>query len=429
MARLKMQGCWSLVALLVVALILIQGVEGAKEKRKRPKKNTFIVNSAPINFSAPVSEAPPLYSTTTYAPVSAATPSVTPPTTAFVPQSMLPQPTNWMNLVEPEAEVVGPLNGGGDTPLCANVVGLSAGQRKLCQLYLDHMPWVGRGARAGIAECQWQFRDHRWNCSTFQDASVMGPIHNIASREAAFTHAVGAAGVVHSVARACRDGSLSSCGCSRARRPRDLRRDWIWGGCGDNLEYGYKFTQGFVDVREREKTHKRGSREQGRQLMNLHNNEAGRRAVIKKTKVTCKCHGVSGSCSLITCWHQIAPFREIGDYLKDKYDGATEVRVNKRGRLQIKDPRFNMPTANDLLYLSESPNYCVKNLALGSMGTYGRPCNRTSHGLDGCNLLCCGRGYNTQKTTIRERCDCKFHWCCSVECRTCSRTLDIHTCK
>jgi hypothetical protein len=36
-------------------------------------------------------------------------------------------------------------------------------------------------------------------------------------------------------------------------------------------------------------------------------------AVIKKSRVTCKCHGVSGSCSLITCWQQLAPFREIGE--------------------------------------------------------------------------------------------------------------------
>lgn len=32
-----------------------------------------------------------------------------------------------------------------------------------------------------------------------------------------------------------------------------------------------------MDVREREKNYKRGSPKQGRQLMNLHNNEAGRR--------------------------------------------------------------------------------------------------------------------------------------------------------
>ncbi|KAG8230628.1 hypothetical protein J437_LFUL004540 [Ladona fulva] len=101
------------------------------------------------------------------------------------------------------------------------------------------------------------------------------------SREAAFAHAIAAAGVVHAISRACRDGQLSSCGCSRAGRPRDLQREWIWGGCGDNLEYGYKFTQGFVDVRERERNFRRGSKEQGRSLMNLHNNEAGRRVSIK----------------------------------------------------------------------------------------------------------------------------------------------------
>lgn len=39
----------------------------------------------------------------------------------------------------------------------------------------------------------------------------------------------------------------------------------------------FRFTQSFVDVRERERSYKRGSREQGKSLMNLHNNEAGRR--------------------------------------------------------------------------------------------------------------------------------------------------------
>lgn len=101
-----------------------------------------------------------------------------------------------------------------------------------------------------------------------------------ASREAAFTHAISAAGVVHAVSRACREGELSTCGCSRRSRPKKLHRDWLWGGCGDNTDYGFRFAQGFIDVREREKNHPRHSRGLSRTLMNLFNNEAGRRVCI-----------------------------------------------------------------------------------------------------------------------------------------------------
>ena len=57
-----------------------------------------------------------------------------------------------------------------------------------------------------------------------------------------------------------------------------------------------------------------------------------------------------------------------GDFMKDKYDGATEVRVNKRGRLQVKNAQYNLPTANDLVYLDESPDYCLRNKTIGSFG-------------------------------------------------------------
>uniref|UniRef100_A0A0K8TFX1 Protein Wnt n=1 Tax=Lygus hesperus TaxID=30085 RepID=A0A0K8TFX1_LYGHE len=319
--------------------------------------------------------------------------------------------------------------GSGEFNGCKSAKGFSVGQVRLCQVYNDHMEGVSAGAGAGLLECKHQFNNRRWNCSTVEDSSVFGPLNTIGSRESAFIHAIMAAGITHAIGRRCRDGQLSSCSCSRAGRPKDLHHQWIWGGCGDNLEYGYKFTQSFVDVRERERRYRRGSAEHGRALMNLHNNEAGRRAVIKMSKVTCKCHGVSGSCSLITCWQQLSTFREIGDYIMDKYDGATEVKVNTRGKLQIKDPRFGLPTPNDLIYIDESPNYCVPNPSLGSLGTQGRICNRTSQGMDGCNLMCCGRGYNTRKVSIGERCDCSFHWCCYVKCNQCYKTVDIHSCK
>lgn len=48
----------------------------------------------------------------------------------------------------------------------------------------------------------------------------------------------------------------------------------------------------------------------------------------------------------------------VGDYLREKYDEATQVKLNKRGYLQVKDTSYKVPTANDLVYLDESPDWC-----------------------------------------------------------------------
>lgn len=58
--------------------------------------------------------------------------------------------------------------------------------------------------------------------------------------EMAFVHALAAATTASFIARACRDGQLASCGCSRSARPNQLHEDWTWGGCGDDLEFGYR---------------------------------------------------------------------------------------------------------------------------------------------------------------------------------------------
>lgn len=57
-----------------------------------------------------------------------------------------------------------------------------------------------------------------------------------------------------------------------------------------------------------------------------------------------------------------------GEYLKEKYEGAIEVRATRRGRLQIRDPRFSLPTSSDLVYIDDSPNYCIRNITAGSIG-------------------------------------------------------------
>lgn len=237
----------------------------------------------------------------------------------------------------------------------------------------------------------------------------------------------------------------------------------MWGGCGDNVDYGYEFSSNFIDVRERELNHNKKSADYARSLMNRWNNEIGRKVdsdelihlnafimiepismrlpipfqlVKRKAKVNCKCHGVSGSCNLKTCWKQLAPVREVSDVLLNKYDSAVQVRVNKRGNLQVVERHSSLDPSRrkrapkmDLVYLDESPDFCSPNDHTGTLGTKGRLCSKNSTGQDSCELMCCGRGHNTFTQVLVEKCKCKFEWCCKVVCRTCQTEVETHVCK
>jgi wingless-type MMTV integration site family protein 1 len=89
-------------------------------------------------------------------------------------------------------------------------------------------------------------------------------------RETAFIYAITSAAVTHSIARACSEGSIQSCSCDYSHQSRGPSgvRDWEWGGCSDNIGYGFRFSREFVDTGERGRNL--------REKMNLHNNEAGR---------------------------------------------------------------------------------------------------------------------------------------------------------
>uniref|UniRef100_A0A182LYH7 Protein Wnt n=1 Tax=Anopheles culicifacies TaxID=139723 RepID=A0A182LYH7_9DIPT len=303
-------------------------------------------------------------------------------------------------------------------------------------------------------------------------------------RETAFIYAITSAAVTHSVARACSEGSIESCTCDYSHLKREPQTNnmgsvagvgsWEWGGCSDNIGFGFKFSRDFVDTGERGRTL--------REKMNLHNNEAGRAHVQAEMRQECKCHGMSGSCTMKTCWMRLNSFRTIGDILKDRFDGASRVMVSNslrstnvnentltnragsnnlktnansvggaspnsvlsnsfhaRGHQQRRVNRYNFqlkpynpehkpPGTKDLVYLEPSPGFCERNPRLGIQGTHGRQCNDTSIGVDGCDLMCCGRGYRTQEVTVVERCACTFHWCCEVKCKLCRTKKIIHTC-
>ncbi|KAM9410313.1 protein Wnt-2b-like [Pholidichthys leucotaenia] len=288
------------------------------------------------------------------------------------------------------------------------------------------MQTISKGAKEWIKECQYQFRHHRWNCSTLdRDHTVFGKVMLRGSREAAFVYAISSAGVVYAITRACSQGELKICNCDSRKRGQasDDRGKFDWGGCSDNIHYGISFTKDFVDARER-------AGKDGQALMNLHNNRCGRMAVKRFMKLECKCHGVSGSCSLRTCWLAMSDFRRTGDYLRKKYNSAVEVTMNQDGAgFVVADKNFKGSTRNELVFVEKSPDYCLMDSKTGSLGTEGRECNKSSRGTNSCEVMCCGRGYDTKRKKKVTKCECKFKWCCDVECKYCEDIVDVHTCK
>lgn len=310
---------------------------------------------------------------------------------------------------------------------CDALDGLTKRQIKICKKNVEVMESVKKGAENAIHECQWQFQNRRWNCSTYNSTRMFGRVLSDGTREAAFVHAITSAGVAHAVTRACSSGSLERCGCDRSIQSQ-ISEGFQWSGCSDNVAYGTAFSKTFVDSRDLRSAR---SGANARALMNLHNNEAGRKAIEQEIRQECKCHGVSGSCETKTCWRAMPSFREIGAVLKEKFDGATEVEARKMGKRTVLvplHPHFKPQTDTDLVYLDMSPDFCVRDDGVGTIGTHGRPCNRSSTGIDGCELLCCSRGYSSRIVRVRERCMCKFYWCCYVKCRDCDRDIEINTC-
>ncbi|XP_061437456.1 protein Wnt-5b-like [Lethenteron reissneri] len=355
-----------------------------------------------------------------------------------------------------------PLFDRSDSPLlCTAAPGLSPGQRSLCRRHSNHAEQVANGIQLALDECRHQLQAWRWNCTTPGAEDTLGPVAQSGSREAAFVSALIAAGVVHAVARACRQGALpGSCDCVAAAAA-DLPRG-AQPGCGDDVKYGYRFARKFVDESEHDRRrHGRGGESRLELVqMNLHNNKAGRLAVYNLAYTQCKCHGLTGACTLKICWPQLADFRKVGNFLKDKYDASSAVRLvthnwiarsgggggggafavtggRKSGKaarwprlhLEPVDEGFVAPTASELVHVHGSPDYCERDDARGVAGTVGRRCHLPANGTGDCSIMCCDRGYNTVRVTVEKRCRCKFRWCCSVKCERCPQTVDQLSCK
>ncbi|KAI6172163.1 Protein Wnt [Aphelenchoides besseyi] len=203
------------------------------------------------------------------------------------------------------------------------------------------MASISEGARIAYDECQFQFHKRRWNYSLMsEDGRIVGEtILPDGTREAAFVHAISAAGVAHRITKDCSKGRISRCGCDLSSTRNSVRPNadgsYAYRGCSDNVHYGIAVASGLLTqtrtlivstfricgyCRETKKNHSLEQR-----IVNLHNNRAGREVLATNLRPQCKCHGVSGVCEVRTCCEALASFREIGQIIKVEFDGATEV--------------------------------------------------------------------------------------------------------
>ncbi|XP_077369091.1 protein Wnt-10b isoform X2 [Festucalex cinctus] len=364
--------------------------------------------------------------------------------------------------------------------VCLRLAGLSKRQMRMCVRRPDVTASALQGIQVAIHECQHQLRDQRWNCSSLESLGKLLHHSNILNRgfrESAFSLALLAAGVAHSVASACSMGKLGGCGCEGKRRqnhdklrlkltqlqlqtlqkgglPADLlpahhstrfkpfpdeltsmQETWEWRGCNHDLRFGERFSREWLDSR--------GSPRDIHARMRIHNNRVGRQIVADNMKKRCKCHGTSGSCQFKTCWHVSPEFRLVGSILKEKFLSATLInsqnknngvfnpRLGNVGRRRSGSPNRSHggSLSRELVYFEKSPDFCERDAAVDSLGTHARICNKTSHGTDSCGSLCCGRGHNILKQTHSQRCNCRFHWCCYVLCDECRVTEWVSVCK
>ncbi|KAM8838440.1 protein Wnt-9a [Synchiropus picturatus] len=306
-------------------------------------------------------------------------------------------------------------------------------QRRMCR----RDPGVAETLREAITisalECQYQFRFERWNCTL--EGRHRANILKRGFKETAFLYAVSSAGLTHALAKACSAGRMERCTCDEAPHLEN-REAWQWGGCGDNLKYANKFVKDFLGKR---------SNKDLRARVDLHNTNVGMKVIKAGVETTCKCHGVSGSCTVQTCWRQLQPFHMIGKELKQRYEtsvkvgsssneatGEAELSTGRGQQQQQQQPTQQqppppageqIPRTMDLLHIEDSPSFCRPSKY--SSGTAARKCYKDKN----CDAICCGRGHNTQSREVTRPCQCQVHWCCYVECKQCMQREEVYTCK
>lgn len=347
--------------------------------------------------------------------------------------------------------------------------------------YYEYRHVVADGVQKALDECREKFKWDRWNCpkKAFLDILDRNPIPS--NKEFGLTHALIASGIVLSLARSCSYGSNNVCGCSHTaslaaraagipgsidhlsgttmvapssyqyQDPSDPARGasaisdnneptvrsskFVWRGCDEIVKFAFKVSKKYLNFQD-------VNQDEANRRVNAHNFEVGRLAVKKNMKKVCKCHGMSGSCQVNTCWNSVPDMNKVGEYLRHQYRLAAKVGAMSAEDTNVDNLNKELKAISPekLVFVDASPDYCYENPKLGINGTLNRYCSRAKTTADGfevsrserdsCNRLCTKCGYRVKREVIslEKQCDCRFVYCCKVECRRCTHVESTYRC-
>ncbi|RZC43292.1 wnt domain containing protein [Asbolus verrucosus] len=247
-----------------------------------------------------------------------------------------------------------------------------------------------------VKNCQEQFEFDQWNCSKRE--LLFKKIY----RETAFMYSIASSAVMFSVAKACSLGSLAGCKCGAHGKQKNST--WQWGGCADNSKYAKKITRKFLQLQKKGDTFN---------AIVKYNAEVGIKVVMANEEIACRCHGVSGSCSVRICWKRIRPFDVISKQLKALYHSAIQVQPrNNIGSFG------NGKSSRKLLFLENRLDFCPSTV------------NRRCKNKENCATLCCGRNTYNETKQVSYRCDCSWRVKgeYNLRCRSCPKNVTVFRC-
>lgn len=309
-------------------------------------------------------------------------------------------------------------------------------QIKFCKKYKHMMPLLTESIKQIKDECQETFADRRWNCNRInriRHGNIPAELEKD-TRESAFVHALSSASLAFRYAEWCFQNRDCSCGRRGAEWNRRYPKTRInFHPCTNYLQKGMEFSKDFAQASYK-REYVSSEKMKKRIKVILHNHDIGRQVIHQNQIIRCICAGHSTSCQKSICYRINPYFKDVTKDLFSRYklakklpnyEGKTIRNVALRDQHSISSQSKVTP----LYYLEESPNYCDGDSKLGINGTTGRHCVQNNTRTDDCKLMCCGRGFHVHVYTKPIKCNCKFVYCCRLDCQKCNIIQTDFICK